>query len=124
MEIKETASKYQTVYDELKREIVSGRLAPGEKMPSELKLMERYDFSRQTIRKALEELTKDGYIHKVQGSGSFVKSPHAGGKNAKTVIFIALFFMVFPAPSHIEVSVYRAGMQSIPLSQVAFNPHI
>ena len=63
MEIKETASKYQTVYDELKREIVSGRLAPGEKMPSELKLMERYDFSRQTIRKALEELTKDGYLH-------------------------------------------------------------
>ena len=51
MEIKETASKYQTVYDELKREIVSGRLAPGEKMPSELKLMERYDFSRQTIRR-------------------------------------------------------------------------
>ena len=107
MEIKETASKYQTVYDELKREIVSGRLAPGEKMPSELKLMERYDFSRQTIRKALEELTKDGYIHKVQGSGSFVKSPHAGGKNAKTVIFIALFFFYY------FFSQYIAGVEKV-----------
>lgn len=107
MKMKETVSKYRIVYEEMKKEIVSGRMAQGEKMPSELQLMERYGFSRQTIRKALEELAKDGYVQKVQGSGSFVKSSRTGEKNSKTIMFIALF------AQHYFFSQYIAGVESV-----------
>lgn len=107
MKTKETVSKYQLVYKEMKEDIVSGRMAQGEKMPSELKLMERYGFSRQTVRKALEELERDGYVHKVQGSGSFVKNPYGGEKNSKTILFIALF------AQHYFFSQYIGGVERV-----------
>ncbi len=91
MTMNETAPKYQVVYEELKHEIVSGVRALGEKMPSELQLMEKYGYSRHTIRKALEELTQDGYVQKVRGSGSFVKKPPIGENHPKTIMFVALF---------------------------------
>ena len=61
MKTKETSAKYQIIYKELKEAIVSGSIPVGEKVPSELRLMEKYGFSRQTVRRALEELTRDGY---------------------------------------------------------------
>ena len=47
-------------------------LKPGDKLPSESQLQKEYNMSRVTVRSAMEELTAEGYIIKVQGKGSFV----------------------------------------------------
>lgn len=100
--------KYQVVYEELKNEISNGRLALGERMPSELQLMEQYGYSRQTVRKALEELANDGFIQKVRGSGSFVRRSAAEvGNYSKTVMFIALF------AEHYYFSQYIGGVEKV-----------
>jgi len=43
-------------------------------IPSERELMEQYQVSRITVRKAIEELVNEGYLYKVQGKGTYVKS--------------------------------------------------
>lgn len=45
--------------------------AADQKLPTENDLINRFQVSRITVRKALDELVHDGVIYKIQGSGSF-----------------------------------------------------
>ncbi|MBM7642297.1 trehalose operon repressor [Streptococcus loxodontisalivarius] len=66
--------KYESIYHQLSQEIKSGIFEAGSYLPTELELVKRFQVSRDTIRKALEHLSQDGYISKKQGSGSLVLS--------------------------------------------------
>lgn len=52
----------------------SGKYPQGSKIPSEPELCKQYGVSRITVRKAVSELVKDGYLFKKQGKGTFVRS--------------------------------------------------
>lgn len=71
----EFQEKYDEFLHELKQEIVSGRLQPGEYILPENTLSQKYDLSRVSIRKALAELVEDGLIEKIAGKGNRVKLP-------------------------------------------------
>lgn len=70
------ARKYQEIYMQLQRDIKSGVFKNGEKLPSETQMIEKYNVSRQTIRRTLSLLEEDGLIQKAHGSGSFVQYSH------------------------------------------------
>ena len=57
---------------ELEQRIRSGGYAPGEQLPTEKLLAERFDVSRAVIREAVARLKADGLIESRQGSGAFV----------------------------------------------------
>ncbi|WP_334104889.1 GntR family transcriptional regulator [Muricomes intestini] len=63
---------YLQLKNKIQKEIRSGMLKPGDKIPSEAQMQKEYNVSRVTIRNALSELEVEGYIMKVQGKGSFV----------------------------------------------------
>ncbi|PRO65468.1 trehalose operon repressor [Alkalicoccus urumqiensis] len=65
-------NKYLLIYRQLAEKIQSGGFTAGEKLPSEHELAETYTTSRETIRKALNQLAQNGFIQKVQGKGSIV----------------------------------------------------
>ncbi|TKC15311.1 trehalose operon repressor [Robertmurraya kyonggiensis] len=65
-------SKYLAIYNEISKQIKSGELLPDSLLPSENELTDIYDTSRETIRKALNLLSQDGYIQKIRGKGSVV----------------------------------------------------
>ncbi|SDB88707.1 trehalose operon repressor [Shouchella lonarensis] len=65
-------SKFRFVYQQLADEIRTSRYEPGSLLPSEHELTDRFQVSRETIRKALKLLSEHGYIQKVQGKGSVV----------------------------------------------------
>jgi GntR family transcriptional regulator len=68
---------YRRIVDELRTEILSGRRAPGTRMPSENELAAQYRTSRPTVRRALALLSADGLLVAQQGRGTFVRSaPH------------------------------------------------
>ena len=67
---------YQQIYDELKEAIERGEYTPKERIPSEPELAEKYEVSRITVRRAVEELCTDGYLVKQLGRGTFVSAPH------------------------------------------------
>lgn len=61
------------VRDALLQELVlSGAVPPGERMPTEAALCQRYGVSRITVRAALRSLQEAGYISVRQGQGSTV----------------------------------------------------
>ena len=63
---------YERLRAYLLDEIRSGRLNPGDRIPSELALAEQFNVSRITSKKALETLEQDGLIVRFRGKGSFV----------------------------------------------------
>ena len=63
---------YVQIYNDYSNQIHTGQLLPGTKLPSESELAEAYGTSRETVRKALNLLFREGYIHKIKGRGSFV----------------------------------------------------
>jgi GntR family transcriptional regulator len=63
---------YQQVIEAIKREIVSGRLPPGSAMPSFRVLAESLAVSLITVKRAYEELEREGIIYRRQGLGTFV----------------------------------------------------
>ncbi len=65
--------KYRDVKDRIARKIESGSYALGERLPSEKDLATAYAVSIITIRQAVELLAREGYVEKVQGSGTFVR---------------------------------------------------
>ena len=65
--------KYMYIKLTLINQIQTGELPVGMKLPTEKEMCLSYACSRLTVRKALEELQREGYINKVQGLGTFVK---------------------------------------------------
>ena len=59
--------------DALATEIRQGRLATGERLPTEAALVERFKVSRSVVREALSRLKSLGLIDSRQGSGVFVR---------------------------------------------------
>ncbi|NEG69773.1 GntR family transcriptional regulator [Bifidobacterium choloepi] len=62
----------EQVAEDLKRQITNGELRPGQKMQSESRLAEAYHVSRNTVRRALDQLRQANLIDKRNGSGSYV----------------------------------------------------
>ena len=63
---------YQQIVDGIKREISEGRLPPGAALPSFRGLAEELLVSVITVKRAYEELERDGIIYRRQGLGTFV----------------------------------------------------
>lgn len=91
-------AKYYALMEEMKTDILSGKIRPGEKLPSENQLSVRYGLSRHTVRKALGILAGDGYIESFQGKGTFcadvLRQIHGTGNIAVVTTYISDY--IFP----------------------------
>lgn len=76
MEIQKIRSRkiYEVIAEQIKEQIVSGGLKPGEKLPSTKELSERFQVGRSTMREALSALKAMGLVEIHQGEGSYVRS--------------------------------------------------
>ncbi|AVE43614.1 GntR family transcriptional regulator [Providencia stuartii] len=66
---------YAQVQAALAADISTGILPPGSQLPSEEQLVERFNVSRTTIRKAIENLVSRGQVEIRRGKGTFVTEP-------------------------------------------------
>src|SRR5919107_311148 len=64
--------RYERIADRLSADIRAGRLAPGERLPSERQLARRLEVGRASVREAIGALAVRGVVETRAGSGSFV----------------------------------------------------
>lgn len=67
-------SLYEQLYDRIKADILTGRLAAGEKLPSKRTLADHLELSVITVKNAYEQLIAEGYIYSRERSGYFVSA--------------------------------------------------
>lgn len=67
------SSRHQDIADDLRHQIATGRIEPGERLPSEACLADRYRVSTVTLRRALAVLQGEGLVEKIHGKGNFVR---------------------------------------------------
>ncbi|MGM9337647.1 GntR family transcriptional regulator, partial [Streptomyces murinus] len=65
--------RYVQIADEIVQQIRAGVLKPGDMVPSESELVDRYGVSGGTIRKAMVEVRASGLVETRHGKGSIVK---------------------------------------------------
>jgi len=78
---------YHQLFELLLGQIVGGQIKPHEAIPTELELSEMYGVSRITVRRALDELERRGYIQRERGRGTFVSPAHVQRAAAKLTSF-------------------------------------
>lgn len=91
-------SKYYMLMEQLKADILSGRIQAGEKLPSENQLAASYGISRHTVRKALSILENEGYINACHGKGTFCsqRAVHRHDSHNVAVITTYISDYIFP----------------------------
>lgn len=93
------------VFDQLLSELVEGRLAPGETLPSERRLADLLGVSRPAVREALQRLAHAGYVEVRQGDATTVRNFR---KTAGLDILPRLLF----ADGEIDLSVARSILEA------------
>lgn len=69
------APVYAQLADLLRRDIMSGRLQPGQAIPSEVTLRQEYGLGRHTVRRAVGVLRAEGLVVVLKGHGVVVREP-------------------------------------------------
>jgi GntR family phosphonate transport system transcriptional regulator len=64
---------WTSIRDHLSEDIARGHYAPGDRLPTEAQLSDRFGVNRHTVRRALAALADDGTVHARRGAGVFVR---------------------------------------------------
>lgn len=97
------------MYDQLRRLIIDGiardGLQPGDPLPGEHGLCERYGVSRTVVRQALAQLEHEGLVERVKGKGTFVSRPRTAESLVHTLV--GLYDDVESRGGHVHSDVLR-----------------
>ena len=91
--------KYMQLYDEMVKLIQTGKLAPGDRLPTEQELSHTFAVSRQTVRQALGKMKEAGLISSLQGSGSFVSEKACAMRRTCRIAVITTYISTYIFPS-------------------------
>lgn len=71
--MEEKLSKYELVKQEIRKKIDGHEWKANQIIPSENKLCQMYEVSRITVRRALDDLVREGALYRIRGKGCFVR---------------------------------------------------
>lgn len=92
-------AKYAILVEALRENIINGTFQQGQRLNTELELAQLYGLSRQTVRKALDILEEEQYIHRKRGSGTYVNHVSSTEKQVMRigVVVTNISDFIFPA---------------------------
>jgi GntR family transcriptional regulator len=66
---------YQALREQLRGEIAAGQYRDGVRLPTESELVAQHGLSRQTVRRAFQDLVAEGVVYRVPGRGTYASEP-------------------------------------------------
>src|SRR5260221_12447570 len=66
---------HHQIKEAILRQLESGTLHPGDRLPAEKELAESLGISQAPVKQAILELAREGYVQRSKGKGTFVRSP-------------------------------------------------
>jgi GntR family transcriptional regulator of arabinose operon len=102
MEHESSQTKHSKLSEYLKEQMVMGKLKPGDQIPSENALVEKFSISRHTVRKAISMLVNDGYLYTEHGRGTFCRDRNANRRNSKNIGVITTYISEYIFPRVIQ----------------------
>lgn len=69
-----TRDRWREIRAEIEQDIMDGVLEPGARLPTEPEMIAAYGAGRHSVRRAVAELAKEGFLSIEQGRGTFVQS--------------------------------------------------
>lgn len=94
--------KYYVLMEQLKSDIKTGKIKPGDKLPSENELSALYQISRHTVRKAISILTNEGYIQAEHGRGTYCSDRVRSSISSKNIAVITTYISDYIFPRLIQ----------------------
>jgi GntR family transcriptional regulator len=79
---------YARIEEAIAAEIARGEYRPGDQMPTEDALLERFQVSRITVRRAIQNLVSRGLLEIHRGRGTFVRSPRIEAELTRLTGFV------------------------------------
>lgn len=83
---------YLQLFDILKKKIENKEWTPGMQIPTEEQLCKIFNVSRATVRNAVLELVRQGYLKRQQGKGTFVSQNYISEGLIMTTVFKKIWF--------------------------------
>jgi len=105
-----TLPLYRQLYEELRRLILSGRLVPGQRLPSTRALARSLSISRATVTQSYEQLLSEGYLQTVTGSGTFVCAQLPDDLLRASIPIPSAIASRMPAGQSVRLSTYGASL--------------
>lgn len=93
-----TPKVYEQIVDQISQQIAQGHLKPGDRLPSERELVERFKVSRASIREALSALVMMGLVEVRSGEGTYIRRV-----NAESVVTPLAWMLVIEKNTDLEL---------------------
>jgi len=78
--------KYYRISKEIIKKIETGDLPPGSKILSENKIIKLYKVSNTTARKVLQAIENEGWVTRIKGKGTYVRSANIVNRSATKIL--------------------------------------
>lgn len=115
---------YQRLLKDLRAAVEDGLYGEGEQLPTEQKLAASYGISRQTVRRAFQELVAQGLVYRVRGRGTFATGLSTRGHYLRSVGTLEDLLawtgteMELVSPLTNTLSQYEASLLKLPSASV------
>lgn len=91
--------KYMELVSWIKEQVATKKFLPGQKMYSENQLKDLFQVSRQTVRRAISVLEEEGFLTRIQGSGTYINDKRQINLENRTRISVVTTYVdgyIFP----------------------------
>ncbi len=95
-------SKYYKLMEYLRDEMLVGRIMPGDKIPSENELAEKFSMSRHTVRKSIAILANEGLLYTEHGRGTFSSGALRRNRDSRNIGVITTYISEYIFPQVIN----------------------
>ncbi|MGE4564865.1 MAG: substrate-binding domain-containing protein [Victivallaceae bacterium] len=85
-------SKSELIYQDLRRQIAEGSLAPGAMLPTTGELVELYGVAKETINQAMKRLVAEGLVRRLRGVGTAVRGKPEASPDSRDIGFYLPMF--------------------------------